>query len=41
MLAFCRIKKEFSIIVIWVDDMDGVAKIKETNDKFVEKLAAK
>ena len=28
-------------IVIWVDDMVGIPNTKETNDKFVEKLAAK
>jgi hypothetical protein len=27
-------------IVIWVDDMVGIVNTKETNDKFVEKLAA-
>jgi len=35
---------KISITVIWVDDMVGIvgiANTKETNDKFVERLAAK
>jgi len=32
---------KISIIVVWVDVMVGIANTKETNDKFVEKLAAK
>ena len=34
-------KENFLIIVVWVDDMVGVANTKETNEKFAEKLAAK
>jgi len=40
-LTFCEAKKKKSTIVIWVDDRVGIADTKETNDKFVEKLAAK
>jgi len=29
------------IIVVWVDDMVGIVNTKETNAKFLEKLAAK
>ena len=36
-----RDEEKKSTIVIWVDDMVGIADTKETNDKFVEKLAAK
>jgi hypothetical protein len=36
-----RDEEEFSIIVVWADDMVGIANTRETNDKFVEKLAAK
>ena len=35
-----RDEEEFSIIVVWGDVMVGIANTKETNDKFVEKLAA-
>jgi len=34
-------EEEISIIVVWGDVMVGIANTKETNDKFVEKLAAK
>src|ERR1700683_1379257 len=34
-------EEEFSIIIVWADDMVGVANTKKTNNKFVEKLAAK
>jgi hypothetical protein len=37
----CILRGEERIIVVWVDDMVSVANTKETNDKFVEKLAAK
>lgn len=33
--------ENFSIIVVWVDDMVGIANTKETNDKAVKKLAEK
>jgi hypothetical protein len=36
-----RDEEEVSIIVVWADDMVGIANTEETNDKFVEKLAAK
>lgn len=32
---------DYCRIIVWVDDMVGIANTKETNDKFVEKLAAK
>jgi hypothetical protein len=31
-----RDEEEFSIIVVWGDDMVGIENTKETNDKFVE-----
>ena len=34
-------KEKILIIVGWVDDMLGITITKETNDKVVEKLAAK
>ena len=34
-------EEEFSIIVVWGDVMVGIVNTKVTNDKFVEKLAAK
>ena len=34
-------ERKFSIIVGWVDDMVGIANNKETNNKVVDKLAAK
>ena len=34
-------EEKISIIVVWVDDMVGIVNTTETNDKVVEKLAAK
>jgi hypothetical protein len=34
-------KEKILIIVGWVDDMVGIANTKETNNKVVDKLAAK
>jgi hypothetical protein len=36
-----RDEEKSSIAIVWVDDMVGIADTKETNDKAVEKLAAK
>src|ERR1700735_4408507 len=40
-LTFCKMKEKISTIVGWVDDMVGIANTKETNNKVVDKLAAK
>ena len=40
-LTFCEMKEKISIMVGWVDDMVGIANTKETNNKVVDKLAAK
>ena len=39
--AYILQDKEKNWLFLYVDDMVGIANTKETNDKFVEKLAAK